>query len=588
MPDTKISALNTSISGSGISYSDIWPFVDVSDTSMAASGTTKGATSRALNSSVLGEIIDFEVIDYVQRIKIAGGDIDARTVSLFSQLVFEAKRDGWYDYVLEWYPMLGKGLTSALVKFKYVSGNQTTLTNDNLVAADYSQSRGIGPASGNTNKRLRTGFIPSNSGYSQTNFGFVASIVGQTTANAASSGVTIGDLVAGNSGQCGIWLKQQVNNAVVGNGTYNPAFQALNSCLRTISFQSSGSRHQTCIDGVQMTDWVQTTSGTLTGEMALFSGIYSSATRYENGILGNVLLTSYMTERLAKLATASVNKFERMVRASFQYSESGLICWGDSITATQGASNWTLGFQSIVGKNLGLPVRNLGNPSQWLTASSGPIGATGQIADIAALPEKTVCLMFGTNDGQYSVTTGTYFSTLNSVVATLTGALKRVIICTPCFSTNATYTTGVQRGYAQMCSIVATGTNSILADTNRAIADQPNTGLYLADANHPNTSGHSIMADRILSAVYGFNERTLNMDFGSINGGASEIQTVEMLTAKPDSRVEVYPPTGINDGISIDAFVSAQNTVSVRAVNYTAGSLNPASGMYSISVKNRL
>jgi lysophospholipase L1-like esterase len=587
MPDTKITALNTSISGSGISYSDIWPFVDVSDTSMAASGTTKGATSRSLNSSVLGEIIDFEVVDYVQRIKIASGDIDGRTVFLFSQLVFEAKRDGWYNSVLEWYPMLGKDLTSALVKFKTVSGNQTTLTNNNLVAADYSQSRGIGPSSGNTNKSLRTGFIPANNGYSQTNFGLIASIVGRTTANAASSGVTIGDLVAANSGTCGIWLKHQTNNVIVGNGTYT-GFQALNSCPKTISFQSSAARHQTCIDGVQMTDWVQATSGTLTGELALFSGIFSSATRYENGILGNVLFTSYMTESLAKLATASINKFERMVRSEFQYSENGLICWGDSITATQGASNWTLGFQSIVGRQLGLPVRNLGNSSQWLTASSGPIGATGQVADIAALPEKTVCLMFGTNDGQYGVTTGTYFSTLNSVVSTLTGALKRVIVCTPCFSTNSTYNTGVQRGFAQMCSLVATGINSILADTNRAIADQPNTGLYLADANHPNTSGHSIMADRILSAVYGFNERTLNMDFGSINGGTSEIQTVEILTAKPDCRVEVYPPTGINDGISVDAYVSAQNTVSVRAVNYTAGSINPASGLYTISVKNRL
>ena len=585
MAGQKISQLS-SLSGQSVATGDYWPMVDVSDTSMGASGTTKAMTTDQAAIALVGQVIDKDVLDYVARIKAVGGDIDSKTVCLFSELVFQAKRDGWYNSVLEWYPMLGSGLTSALVKFKYISAS-SSLTNENLVAADYSQERGIGPMSGNTNKRLRTNFTPGTYGYSQTNFGFIASIVGQTTANAASSGPTIGDLTAGTSGECSVYLKHHINNVVVGNGTY-AGFQSLNSSNKTISFQSSGSRHQTCVDGVQFTDWAQTTTGSLSGEMCLFSGISQNSTRYQNGILGNVLFTSYMTESLAKLATAAISRFERIVRSSYCYGESGCILWGDSITATQGASTYRLSFGELFARGLGLSTRNLGVPSQWLTASSGPIGTSGQLSDVANLPERTVVNMFGSNDGQYGVTTGTYYSTLSTNMRSLAASGKRPIICSPSFSTNASFTTGIQRGYALMAANVAVEVTGIFSDNNRAIGDQLNTGAFLADSIHPNTSGHFVMANRMLTAVNGIQERTLLMDFGSLVSGSTETQNVEILTARVGQRSNVIPPTGSENGIFYNSWVSADNTVSVKAYNSTAGTINPVSGMYTVQVFSRI
>lgn len=51
MAATKISAL-TSIAGSAIAAGDLWTVVDVSDTTMAASGTNKKLTTTDLVSAI--------------------------------------------------------------------------------------------------------------------------------------------------------------------------------------------------------------------------------------------------------------------------------------------------------------------------------------------------------------------------------------------------------------------------------------------------------------------------------------------------------------------------------------------------------
>lgn len=56
MPDTKVSAL-TALTGANIASNDIFPLVDVSDTTMAASGTTKKTTRADLQTYVGGTVV---------------------------------------------------------------------------------------------------------------------------------------------------------------------------------------------------------------------------------------------------------------------------------------------------------------------------------------------------------------------------------------------------------------------------------------------------------------------------------------------------------------------------------------------------
>lgn len=76
---------------------------------------------------------------------------------------------------------------------------------------------------------------------------------------------------------------------------------------------------------------------------------------------------------------------------------------------------------------------------------------------------------------------------------------------------------------------------------------------------------------------------TLTHDFGSINAQAQATQTVTVTGARTGDVVIVRPTTAVN-GIIVDGAVTADNTVTVRAVNYSALSIDPASQVYNVIV----
>lgn len=483
--------------------------------------------------------------------------------------------------------MAGTSLAGALVKLTYAVGAGASLTNenDNLTAADYSQGRGIGTYSGNTDKAILTGFVPDDEGYDLTDFGFIASLTNERqVTSGANSGRTLGDLQAGNAAECGVYLQNHGRGPVVGNKDLF-GFQALNWRSRVISFQSNGSQHHTAQDGVQMTTWAQASSSTLTGEIALLKSIRFGGTRYDNGVMGMVCLTAYMTPTEAKQATAAIAEFEQAIRDCYRSSPHGIMAVGDSITATQGATLSRDGFAPLVARRLGVAIRNFGNPSAWLTASGGPIGGAAQGADLAAQAEQLAVVMFGTNDGQYGVTASTYETALGALVDDFTDRGRAVVICSPCYSTNGTYDATVQRAYAEKCAEVAVDKGVMFADTNRAIADQATPGDHMADANHPNTSGHALMASRILAALRGQQVREVALDFGSLADGASETLTVEVLTALTTDHATARPVGAFEDGFVVQAWVSSADTVSVRVTNLSGGTVDASALRFAVEVQ---
>jgi hypothetical protein len=76
---------------------------------------------------------------------------------------------------------------------------------------------------------------------------------------------------------------------------------------------------------------------------------------------------------------------------------------------------------------------------------------------------------------------------------------------------------------------------------------------------------------------------TLTHDFGSINAQVESTQTVTVTGARVGDVVIVRPTTAVN-GIILDGTVTADNVVTVRAVNYSSGAIDPASQVYRVLV----
>ena len=87
-------------------------------------------------------------------------------------------------------------------------------------------------------------------------------------------------------------------------------------------------------------------------------------------------------------------------------------------------------------------------------------------------------------------------------------------------------------------------------------------------------------------AVFGWTRTyygTLTHDFGSIAAQAQATQTVTINGALTGDMVIVRPTTAVN-GIIVDGTVTAANVVTVRAVNYSAAPIDPASQVYNVLV----
>lgn len=77
---------------------------------------------------------------------------------------------------------------------------------------------------------------------------------------------------------------------------------------------------------------------------------------------------------------------------------------------------------------------------------------------------------------------------------------------------------------------------------------------------------------------------TASLNFGSISTLAQADLTITVTGAAVGDYVTLALPAAPTAGIVFNAFVSAANTVTVRATNVTAGSIDPAAATYGVLV----
>lgn len=77
--------------------------------------------------------------------------------------------------------------------------------------------------------------------------------------------------------------------------------------------------------------------------------------------------------------------------------------------------------------------------------------------------------------------------------------------------------------------------------------------------------------------------KTLTYDFGLIGAQSQATTTLTLTGARVGDAVMVRPTTAVN-GIIVDGTVTANDTITVRAVNYSTGGIDPASQVYRVIV----
>lgn len=79
-------------------------------------------------------------------------------------------------------------------------------------------------------------------------------------------------------------------------------------------------------------------------------------------------------------------------------------------------------------------------------------------------------------------------------------------------------------------------------------------------------------------------QESADLDFGSISAAASADLTITLPGAKINDLTWFGRPAAPTAGIIYQAFVSAADTVTVRATNITASPVNPASQTFNVAV----
>jgi len=77
----------------------------------------------------------------------------------------------------------------------------------------------------------------------------------------------------------------------------------------------------------------------------------------------------------------------------------------------------------------------------------------------------------------------------------------------------------------------------------------------------------------------------VELDYGAISANTTSELTFTITGARKEDLVQVTPQTGLTSGLSISyAYVSADDTVTLRLANNTVGSINPSSTKFNVIV----
>jgi len=547
--------------------------------------------------AAISPTIQTETAAYIQRIIAAGSSIDAFTINAIDEFVVRGKAEGWYTSILNFAPILGGSLAGALVKLVTEPGGASSMVATNLVAADYNPRYGFRILTNSLaiGKYVNTGLSPDALGLTTTGIGLGLFVTEDSTSATES-------FIMGNNGVPGstpaqfdkIQATVNLGRLTISNVSYNVAVGG--NRMQFININGANN-FQGYKNGIRTNDSTATalTATALTEPITLFRGIGGSAFVWGVGSIGSFILTQPLTSvRASQLTKAIYNLYIRTGRVQTQGSN---IEWdGDSITAGQGVTLPSDRFSNIVTAYIGGNMFNLGIPSGRTNLAGGnnaaaPVPLTLTALDVD-IPINTSIITMGVNDelATGDVTSQGYQASLESIIQYKKDKGQRVILNSPTYLSSETSGTLVtplarQRTYLLAAANAAANKSVPFVNLLDAFLDLDNPLSYTTDGVHYNAAGHKIIAARIIAVLQGQIFRTPKLDFPSIAAGAYSDLTVDyMYGARTNMNVMVGQPVTPVVGLTYQAFVSANDVVTVRAINNTASAIDAALQVLKITV----
>lgn len=451
-----------------------------------------------------------EVLTYAGNLAAAGATISSSDLAALNTWAVRGTTAGWLPKLKEIWPMMGSTLAGAAVKMRYGAGAQASLDVSRLVSGDYSQANGLGMTTRSATKYVTTGFTPSLDSLSLANFSCVTTNLDATLYKALIANY-MGDTPA--SGQNKLVFGQTNNNnsssprGDIGSQGYS-AYLGVNGPACHVMNWGSNSQ-QVFRNGWQMYYATDAISGTLDSEINIgrirSGGVYYvDVFRLGLTAFGGVLTTAEATD----LGQATY-EFQRSISRTLLSGSYDLFV-GDSITAGQGANTFEQSFQYLIANTRGKKPLCFGNPgAQTRQDSSARNGIYQQRTALANYSPSRIYFMAGTNDAQYdgvlngnATVAADFKAKLKECVQLWQGYGHEVILMTLCYSTNTNINTTKQDMYATAVLEAASETGAGVVNINALMraSSSPTPAAMMADATHPNATGHSFIATSVAAA----------------------------------------------------------------------------------------
>jgi lysophospholipase L1-like esterase len=539
------------------------------------------AINKNYSDANAGIPLQIETSTFVNRLKAKPNTyIDATVINAVDKFFVRAKRDGSLACVQwAWCPM-GSTMVSAVVNLFAAVGVAAELTNNGFVDADFGPILGVGTgaATNSSNKFLGTGIIPNNYGITSRNVSFGANIPDNNVGDNYS-------LMSINGGGYSNYAPLIISHYPNGNAgisteknTDPTIFDYISPKPVLLGMSQTTGTNGTLMNRNGSTSIEDTPSGSavsMLSEVTLFKGNFNSAsTFYSKGNLNFAWIGSAMTK--TQLQSWNLGILELLTAMGRISNVGGVGTFnGDSITIGQGASVKSNSYASITSRLLGFRENNISQGSAMMTIKfNGRVAGIVRYLDLAKFQQNTVINMWGTNDQISSDLTTNGDATIildfktkyTTVIQDQINKNLRSIVCIPPW--NGTANIIKQRAYATatigMCNSLGIPVYNALEDFN----DTGSPTTYLnGDQTHPNDLGHLKIATGIVDLAQGRISRNLSLAFPAV----STVQdlTVMMGGAKVGQVANV---TGVPvAGLEFKAWVSAADTVTVRATGTTAG-----------------
>lgn len=555
-----------------------------------AAATASAADSKAVSAQndadTLSEIsmsLEQETITYYNAIKLAGGYIKTRKLFAYNDFVVEAKKAGLWSKIVDYSPMDGENLASALIKLKYPSSaGLAALANNNLTESDYQPDHGFVLES-NTDKYLGTGLTPSMHGLTNINIGMGAMIpliVGASTNNIASLNPSTGDnnISINTNGGIGDTARK----------TYNPITKrVMFQSMLDVSWLSYNNAIKSTGASAYSTDFV--TQYPLDTELTVFKTRANGVTSYTTGSIGGLIITEGLTDlETEKISVLLMNLYVSTGRFPLQ---EGFIVFGDSVTRGYGISAPKYMYAEQLSSKLGRPMVNVGSGGSAVRLKAGNFfPAIEKYLGLKNIPVRDVIMCYGTNDlylhdattnGDASIISD-YQAKLETIISGIKANGQRAIVLSPPYNTEETEVKNL--AYVDACLSAAMNQGAMFMDAYTIFSERSNANTYLNNSLHIGDSGHALLTEHIIAALKGRIYREPVLDFPSVASLASQDLTVDMRGAKVNMKVDATPPSTLESGLITQAWVSSNNTVTVRLTNITAGAIIPAPGQFTVSV----